>query len=77
MPAAVRLVVRLRRLNKGAVTQRVCQVSETAEFTVDRHRVNGYYQLVGFELGGALELRPMCRVVLCSVAFVVLRVLDI
>ena len=34
---------------------------------VDRHRVNAYYPLVGLELGGALELRSMRRVVLCSV----------
>ena len=41
-----------------------------------RHRGNAYYPLVGLELGGALKLRPIYRVVLCSVVFVVLRVLD-
>ena len=30
------------------------------------HCVNAYYPLVGLELGGALVLRPMCRVVPCA-----------
>ena len=34
---------------------------------VGRYGVNAYYPLVGLELGGALELRRFCRVVLCSV----------
>ena len=41
-----------------------------------RHRANYYYPLVGLELVRALEARPVCQVVPCSVPFVVLRVLD-
>ena len=33
MPAELRTLVRLRRLNKGEVTRRVCQVSGSTEFT--------------------------------------------
>ena len=44
---------------------------------VGRYCVNACSPVVGLTLDGALGVRPMCRVVLSSVAFVVLRVLDI